>query len=70
MKNLILLSILSTALFTGCIKTAEKVEYQEVSSGIVCGQLGDGQKQTFPSMKELSSVSDAVYLHDGVCYEN
>ena len=69
MKILIIFSIAVATFFTGCVQTNGNVEYQEVSSGIVCGQLAGGEKQTFPSMKELSQVSDAEYLHDGPCYE-
>ena len=69
MKILLTISIVVVTFFAGCAQTGGNVEYQEVSSGIVCGQLSGGQKQTFPSMKELSQVSDAEYLHDGPCYE-
>ncbi len=64
----------SLALFLGgCAQNSENIVYEEAAddaSSIVCGQFGDGQKQTFPSLEELSKVKDAVYLHDGPCYEN
>ena len=69
MKILLTISIAVVTFFTGCAQTGGNVEYQEVSNGIVCAQLSGGDKQTFPSMKELSQVTDAVYLHDGPCYE-
>ena len=69
MKSLIVFSVVAIAFFAGCAQTSDSVEYQEISSGIVCGELSGGEKQTFPSMKELSQAGDAQYLHDGPCYE-
>jgi len=69
MKFITLFTILASIYLSGCMQTSNSnIEYQEVSNGIVCGQLSGGEKQTFPSLEELSRVSDAEYLHDGPCY--
>jgi len=68
MKFLTIFSIVASIAFNGCMQSGSHIQYQEVSNGIVCGQLSGGEKQTFPSMNELSKVSDASYLHDGPCY--
>ncbi len=69
MKFLTIFGIVASIALSGCMQTGNHVQYEEVSNGIVCGQLSGGEKQTFPSMKVLSQVSDAQYLHDGPCYE-
>ena len=68
MKILTIISILALISLSGCMQTSGNVIYHTEGSGIVCGQLSGGEKQTFPSLEELSQVSDAEYLHDGPCY--
>ncbi len=68
MKFLTIASILALITFSGCMQTGGNAVYHTEGSGIVCGQLSGGEKQTFPSLEELSQVSDAQYLHDGPCY--
>ncbi len=69
--------IASAALFlAGCAQDSSNISYENTQSqvdeyagnGIVCAKLSTGEKQTFPSMKELSKVKDAQYLYDGPCY--
>lgn len=67
------LLIAAAALFlAGCAQDTSNIVYEEdippEAANIVCGQLSSGEKQTFPSMEELSKVKDASYLHDGPCY--
>ena len=68
MKILTIISVLALISLSGCMQTSGNAVYHTEGSGIVCGQLSGGEKQTFPSLEELSQVSDAEYLHDGPCY--
>ena len=70
MKFLAIFVVVASITFSGCMQTssAGTTVYHTEGSGIVCGQLSGGEKQTFPSLEELSQVSDAEYLHDGPCY--
>jgi len=70
MKFLTIFGIVASIALSGCMQSGSNVQYEEVSNGIVCGQLSDGEKQTFPSMNELTQAGDAQYLHDGPCYEH
>ena len=59
----------SLLILSGCAQSGSSVYHNEQARGIpVCGEV-DGEKQTFPSIEELSNFSGAVYLHDGPCYE-
>ena len=69
MKLLTIVSVVALITVSGCMQTSSgNAVYHTEGSGIVCGQLSGGEKQTFPSIEELSQVSDAQYLHDGPCY--
>ena len=69
MEFLTIFGIVASITLSGCMQSSSNVQYEEVSNGIVCGQLSGGEKQTFPSLNELTKVGDAQYLHDGPCYE-
>ena len=57
-------------ILSACAQSGGAVGYVDTpAEGVpVCGEL-DGEKQTFPSIEELSNISGASYLHDGPCYE-
>ncbi len=68
----ILLFVLAILAVNGCSSTTtNSVNYNSVSvesraQNIVCG-IVDGQKQTYPSMKELEN-DGADFSHYGPCY--
>jgi len=69
MKNIGFIAIATLLFLNGCAQNSvEVVEYQYDSNMPVCAQI-DGEKQTFPSMNELSNYSGASYLYDGPCYD-
>ena len=73
MKNIALsfLMLSISIALSGCLhsSTEEVVYIDTPAEGVpVCGEL-DGEKQTFPSIEEMSNISGALYLHDGPCYE-
>jgi len=70
MKKLLLIASLFTLIvMTGCVKKAPVVYEEYDPNAPVCAELDDGTKQTFPSMQELENYSGASFLHDGPCYE-
>jgi len=68
MKILTLGLTIFSLILSGCAESGNHIYHQE-SGGVVCGEFSDGTKQTFPSIEELSKVSDTSYLHDGPCYD-
>ena len=69
MKIVFFLFGVSLIFLSACAKSTGSSVYhsEELRSVPVCGEI-DGEKQTFPSMEELSNYSGASYLHDGPCY--
>ena len=73
MKMIMLFVVLTlnVLLLGGCVQsgTQELIYVDTPAEGVpVCGEL-DGEKQTFPSIEEMSTIPGALYLHDGPCYE-
>lgn len=71
MKNLLIIFSISAVALSGCMMSSQSQEsvmvQQEEYKGPVCGEI-DGEKQTFPSLEELSNIPNAYYLHDRPCY--
>ena len=69
MKIIYMILGVSLSILSGCAESGSSVYHSEQARDLpVCGEI-DGEKQTFPSITELSNFSGAVYLHDGPCYE-
>ena len=69
MNTFSLILIVAPLLITGCVQSGGSHIYHKERGGAVCGELGSGEKQTFPSIEELNNTPDANYLHDGPCYD-
>lgn len=67
----LLIFIISLWTLQGCVDNTAQITGNSVQSSsqgtIVCGELDNGERDTFPSVSEMNA-NGAAYLHNGPCY--